>query len=399
MRKQCPKALENRIVLWGASIIMVEQLLLSIIKSEFNDSTPPDSPDSWDGLISYAQKQGLLPYIYSYIHKLSTTSKPSQQLLDSITQSHLSDLACHIQQSYAVDELRSALEQNHINNLFFKGSVTKNRYNNPLLRTMGDIDVLYKSEQDKLFKSVMKSLHYSDPFEGRKNDKYVRKPFICVEAHRQLVASDSSYFDYCSRVWERAGVLDGCMYSYIMTPEDELIFHMIHLAAHFAQGGAGIRFIIDAYVYNQLPLDNPYLEGELEKIGLLSFYKNISVLADNWFSERGSEPTSESINSLASFILTGSTFGTRERSAALAVENGRFRYLLHACFPSYKEMVSMFPWLGGKVILLPYAWLLRAIRSLRYRRGNVQSVLAKAQKKEDSVDGAEIKRLYREWGL
>lgn len=380
---------------------MVEQLLLSIIKSELNDTIPPDPPDSWDGLVSYAQKQGLLPYIYSYIEKLPNSSKPYQPLLDSITQSHLSDLACHVQQSYAVEELRSALESNHINNLFFKGSVTKNHYSNPLLRTMGDIDVLYKSEQDKIFKSVMKSLHYSDPSEGRKNDKYVRKPFICVEAHRQLMASDSSYYDYCSHVWERAGMVDGCTFSYQMTPEDELIFHMIHLAAHFAQGGAGIRFVIDVYVYNQLPLDQLYLEGELEKIGLLSFYKNISDLAEHWFGEGDSEPAPKSMNSLESFILTGGTFGTSDRATALAVQKGRFNYLLNACFPSYQEMVSMFPWLRRRAVFLPFAWTLRAIRSLRYRRQNVQSVFAKVGQKgkNGTVDGGELKRLYQEWGL
>jgi hypothetical protein len=46
---------------------------------------------------------------------------------------------------------------------------------------------------------------------------------------------------------------------------------------------------------------------------------------------------------------------------------------LHAIMLSkVASMKSMFPWL--KPLLLPYAWLLRAIRAVRHRKGNLDYI-------------------------
>lgn len=373
---------------------MVEQQLLQIIKSELNGAPPPEMTDDWEGLADYARKQGVLPYVAKYAAEIKG-NKPPERVGMALKQSLLADQVCHEQQMYAVRELQATLEKAGVDNLAFKGAATKFRYPDPLLRPMDDIDFLYKPEQDKQLKAVMKALSYSEPSEGRKNDKYERKPFVCIEAHRQMVSGDSPYASYCAGAWVRARRKAGCAHIYEMTIEDELIFNLIHLAGHLIQGGAGVRFIADVYVYDHIQLNRKYLHDELGKIGLLQLYENVTALANCWF---GDGITTETSEKLGAFVLAGGTFGTAERAAALAANRGRARYFLNQCFPSCAEMLSMFPWLKGKKLLLPYAWVLRGTRSFLYRREHLKSIFRLART-GNGEQGRELEQFYREIGL
>ena len=141
---------------------MVEQQLLQIIKSELNGAPPPEMTDDWEGLADYARKQGVLPYVAKYAAEIKG-NKPPERVGMALKQSLLADQVCHEQQMYAVRELQATLEKAGVDNLAFKGAATKFRYPDPLLRPMNDIDFLYKPEQDKQLKAVMKALSYSEP--------------------------------------------------------------------------------------------------------------------------------------------------------------------------------------------------------------------------------------------
>ena len=180
-----------------------------------------------------------------------------------------------------------------------------------------------------------------------------------------------------------------------MSVDDELVFNIVHLAEHFKEGGAGVRFIIDVYVYSQIKMGNDYVERELKKLGLSEFYHHILILANYWFADgEGSELTEK----LADFIMGGGIFGDNENAAALAVEEGRAKHLIKVCFPDYKSMKSMFPWLNGKGILLPYAWGLRGVRAIRHRKENINRHMIQVRT-GNTEKGKAIKQFYSECGL
>jgi hypothetical protein len=180
-----------------------------------------------------------------------------------------------------------------------------------------------------------------------------------------------------------------------MRVEDELVFNIVHLAEHFKEGGAGVRFIIDVYVYSRIKMDREYVEQELTKLGLNEFYHHILYLANYWFADGENAELTEK---LADFIMNGGVFGDKENAAALAVEEGRVRHLVKVCFPDYDSMKSMFPWLEGKGVLLPYAWGLRGVRALRYRKGNVRTHM-NSIKTGDIEKGKALRQFYTECGL
>ena len=128
----------------------------------------------------------------------------------------------------------------------------------------------------------------------------------------------------------------GMKYTFEMSVEDELVFNIAHLAEHFKEGGAGVRFIIDVYVYSRIDMDRAYVEQELKKLGLNEFYQNINDLAKHWFADGES---SELTEKLAGFIMAGGVFGDSENAAALAVEEGRARRFFKVCFPDYDSFI------------------------------------------------------------
>ena len=373
---------------------MLERQLFQIIRYFINNEEMIDTPD-WDRLWAFAKNHSLEQFVALYMFKVPVKLRPESELQSTITTHYASLVAQHVNQKVAVNDIHSTMEKIECHHLFMKGCVTKQRYANPLFRSMGDIDFLYQeSQHDKVKQALLKN-GFTGYKEGRKNDFYFRKPYVLVEAHRQLVPSDSSYFAYCSHVWQRAHVKSGCKYCYEMSLEDELIFNIIHLAIHFLEGGAGIRFILDVYVYNRYPMDLRYIEEELSKLDLLEFYYNILNLAQNWFGE-GKE--TEISSKIAKFVLDNGTFGSFENSASIAVREGRWRYLRRICFPSVKEMSSLYPWLNKRKFLLPIAWAIRGFRVQQNKKETISYQIEKTRHGDVKL-GRELHEFYNECGL
>lgn len=369
--------------------------LLQIIASQLNNTVCVTDIADWNKLMRFAKKQGLLQYVALYAQTLSDDAQPDVSIRNYLFSVLSQETVCSVNQLDAVAEMQREMEKNGIYNLAVKGAVTKRRYPDEVMRSMGDIDLLYKPEQHHVFKTLMLSLGYGDYKEGRKNDTYTRPPFVTVEAHRELVESGSDYSDYYKNIWDMARPKSGMKYTFEMSVEDELVFNIAHLAEHFKEGGAGVRFIIDVYVYSLIDMDRDYVEQELKKLCLNEFYQNINALAKHWFADGES---SELTEKLAGFIMAGGVFGDSENAAALAVEEGRARHFFKVCFPDYDSMKSMYPWLEGKGALLPYAWVLRGVGAVKHRKNNVQ-IQMKRLKTGDTEKAKALRRFYTECGL
>lgn len=377
---------------------MVDYQLIKIIKSVLNkDSTQAVQIDDWKQLLKSARSNGLLPCVAFYVQSLAEEQKPQTEIVELLKKVLIQSTVLSVNQLSAVAEMEKAFEENKVFNLVVKGTKTKSRYPDEVLRSMGDIDILYKADQHKaVYDLMMNSLNYEDFQEGRKNDTYTKNKFIVVEAHRELVSTESEFLSYLESVWERAVPCKDCTYTYEMTLEDEFIYNIIHLVEHFKNGGVGIRFIMDIWVYNQIDMNRDYLKQELENLNLYDFYLTISQLADYWFGE--GEGT-ELLERLGEFIFSSGVFGNHENASALAVEEGgKLKTLIKICFPGYREMASMFLWLKKYPFLLPIAWVIRAFRSLTKRKGNVK-VQLNVIKDGDAEKGKEIRAFYKECGL
>lgn len=356
-------------------------------------------PGQWADLLKLAKRHKVANTLACAIPLLPEQGRPDSETARQLEGILFQQTMVSSNQLFAARELQQAFEEKGLYNLALKGIHTKLRYPQDNMRSMGDLDILCKPEQGPQVRQAMEDLGYGGFEEGRKHDHYSRPPYVAVEMHRQLVSVSSRFDSYCNGIWERCVNLPGCQYSFAMPIEDEYLYTLIHMVEHFKQGGVGIRFVLDVYVYDtRVEMDRERLQRELEKLKLLDFYLNIVRLAHFWFDAEGGE-ADPLILSLADFVMSGGVYGSKRNAQDLAVsKGGRMRFLLQACFPGYREMQSMFPWLSKCPALLPIAWGVRAFRSLFLRRRNVKSQLdAYASGNVDR--GQSLRGFYRDCGL
>ena len=370
----------------------------TIVAAAMKQEELPEDNYDWDALSSLFTRHNMAAILNAVIPKkgIGQGSAPNQQVIRKIYQETLQSVTVQVNQLHEIKELDALLEKHHIFHIFLKGYMTCKRYPERIFRSMGDIDLLYKPEQHKEFRETVLSNGYGGYEEGRKNDTYRKSEYILLEAHRQLVPSDSGFFQWCSGVWARSIQAEGSSYAFEMKLEDEFIFNLIHFAIHLLEGGAGARFLCDVYVYRQLDYDKNSVDQQLKNIGLLEFYNRISELLDFWFD--GSRKETSQFDEMIDYIMEPGVFGSRINANALAVEKGKYNFLKSRFFPSYREMLSLYPWLHGKKLLLPFVWLKRGMSTFLHKRSSIQNSFFIA-KNADKDKAKKIRRLYNEYGL
>jgi hypothetical protein len=338
-------------------------------------------------MITFAQKHKVQNFLYT------ESKEPNLKKRFSVS------VAQVMAQEYATDELTCYFEKHGLYVMPVKGICTKKRYTNPVFRTMWDIDILCKLDQAKEVHLAMRSLGYKNHVEGRKHDSYFMPPYVSIEVHRDLVDGENVFFDYYRDIWKRCKPRSGCQYIYEMSLEDEYIFNLVHLVGHFRAGGIVLRFLIDVYVYECLDMDRDYIAAELENLDLTIFYHNIRSLALYWFGteeQKKSIQFTSTMQELGEYILSVGLYGSGQNLANLKAAQGKMRSFLRSCFPGYDSMKSMFPWLNP--LLLPYAWGLRAVRAMRYRRENIKTIWNSSMS-GDVESGKKLLSFYESCGL
>lgn len=384
------------------------QYLLEVVKYILNKQqgvAPIPAKDmDWEALIKLAKNHSILNLVHYAVDKLPEEHKPDTDRCKHLYQASVNAIVRNYNQIEGIKEIFQKFEEEGIYVFAVKGICTKNYYPQTDMRTMGDIDLLYRPEQNAKVKKAMLGLGYDLSMEGRKHDIYSRSPYMAVEMHRELIAAESIYNSYYEDVWERVKEKENYQYVKEMSVEDEYIYSMIHLARHFQDGGIGIRFIMDVYVYNHIEqLDWSYIEAELKKVQLWEFYGNVSRLAEIWFGNQTEVKVEDNqlFSELATYIISNGTFGSARNAAAVSsTGKGRLQALMNEVFPSLKSMQSMYEWLKKYPVLLPYAWALRGVRSVtsQRRRMNIKYHMDK-YKNADKEYGEQLQRFFEACGL
>ena len=81
---------------------------------------------------------------------------------------------------------------------------------------------------------------------------------LLVEMQTHLI--DEGYtlwYNYLEKIWGHCSSLPDKPNQYLMTKEDFYIYHVIHMAKHFLNGGIGIKHFLDLYIMNK----NKYIES------------------------------------------------------------------------------------------------------------------------------------------
>lgn len=246
-----------------------------------------------------------------------------------------------------------------------KGSVIRQYYPEPWMRTSCDIDILVKeSDLDELAKLLCDTLSYSCESNRTVNELSLYSPSgVHLELHYDLTEGDKYGKEILSQIWDYSVKKEENTASQL-TDSVFYFYHIVHMLKHFESGGCGVRPFIDLWLLNKnVNYSISQREEMLKKDNILQFANNCEKLANAWFGEKNIDELGER---LQSYILSGGVFGTLENRVGVqqAKKGGKFKYLISRIFISKCELQLKYPKLKKHPYLLPYYHVKRWLKPL-----------------------------------
>lgn len=286
-------------------------------------------------------------------------------------------------QSYELKRLCEALEQSRIPFIPLKGSVIRNYYPKPWMRTSCDIDILvHEKDADKAVAVLTEQYGYEYHGKGSHDISLFASMHTHIELHYDLVeegiANESS--EVLKNVWDMSVVRDGYDFWYEMPDEYYYFYHIAHMAKHFENGGCGIRPFIDLWILDNIEeADKEKRDKLLNQGNLLKFAKAARKLSQIWLSYEQYDLISKQ---LEDYILRGGVYGNSENRITVQQQKkgGRISYALSKIFIPYEVIKFYYPILQKHRWLTPFMevrrWCRlifcghaeRTIRELRYNQ-------------------------------
>ena len=259
------------------------------------------------------------------------------------------------QLNYELTSICRTLERAQVPFIPLKGSVLRQYYPEPWMRTSCDIDVFVHEEDldgataalaDALdYRIETKSAHDVQIFTP--SGQHIELHFNLIEDHRIKGASA-----ILNRVWDAAVPCGGWTYQYEMPDELFYFYHIAHMAKHIENGGCGIRPFLDIWVLmHYVPHDRDRREQLLADGGLSVFAGQAERLAEIWF---GNGVRDDTACHLENYIINGGVYGNlvNQISVQQIKQGGRLRYACSQIWLPYEALKWAYPSLERKPQLL-----------------------------------------------
>lgn len=268
------------------------------------------------------------------------------------------------------DKVLSGFEKAGIRYMPLKGSIIKHDYPKPEYRQMVDVDILVDEQQIDRAVDVMTQTGFEQlSFDIIYHISFGKKPICMFEIHRYLFPEQNpsrKVFDYYKNIFERLEKDTDNQYGYHFSPEDFYLYMVMHEYKHFAAGGAGLRSLLDTYVFlkkHHKELDWNYIREEIRKLGAEEFEKENRTLALSLLNNGMAEELTAEEKSLLKYYLTSGAAGTEEHDIQNKVRKaGLIRYILQRVFLPMDLVKLAFPFFYRHKILLPFLPLYRVIK-------------------------------------
>lgn len=348
------------------------EALFSIIKNVI-EGTETNIPEV-DFLQVYelAKMHRLENFVFSFLDKMGTADK-----YPDICENYMRYIGIDANQDYYLNHILNIFETNGIKHMVLKGSVMKYIYPMPELRECADIDIWIDPNDAKQAKQLLEAEGFLTIRYGISNhDEYCINNMVYVELHKELVSEKYQWYEVCNSIVRDCRKEDGCNYRYKMSDEDFYVFMLIHMAKHILYGGAGIRLVLDVWVYlRAYKLNQESLMARLKEADLVMFDKTIRQLCDYWFNDK--EVTDIVVMQLADYMINSGWNGTDEQvkltNSIRETENNhtRLHRYVKSIFWSKNKMAERYPILNKCPILLPIMWIHRVVNALFRKKGSL----------------------------
>ncbi len=278
---------------------------------------------------------------------------------------------------YELNQISILLNENNIEFIPLKGSVLRDYYPEPWMRTSCDIDILiHRDDLEKAKELFIQKFGYKLHFIGDHDIGLFAPSGIHVELHYSLIEEGRvTQADIpLKQVWNYSKPTAIIPMMYEMSKDMFYYYHIAHMAKHFLIGGCGIRPFIDLYVMREkLKFDDTQKQQLLSQGSLLKFAEQVETLCSVWFD---GQPHTDLTRNMQDYILLGGVYGTTQNRVAIqqTQRGGKFRYALSRIWLPLNTLKFQYP------VLNRYKWLLPICEVRRWFRLAFCGSLEKAKK-------------------
>ena len=252
--------------------------------------------------------------------------------------------------NYELGRLRKVLNEAEIPFIPLKGSVIRQYYPEPWMRTSCDIDVLVHEEAvDQAAQSIVEKLGYAYEKKQYHDISLMSDGGVHLELHHSIKENESNIDLLLSECWDYATVLDGCEYEF--TNEFFCFHQFAHMSYHFLHGGCGVRPFLDIYLLEEkLDFRRDKLDEMLAKTGIKKFCDAAKSLSEVWF---GNSEHTDVTRRMENYLLRGGVYGSTANSMAVGQqkEKGRLGYIINRIWLPYELLCITYPKLKGRKYL------------------------------------------------
>ena len=334
-----------------------EKQFVQLLRVAISDEEPPCDID-WTGVWNLARRHHLETIVWETAKTDPTVPEDIKLKFSNVSNKMI---ARDIQQGWCIEQIDKALDDAGIHYAPLKGVILKNDYPQSYSRFMSDLDFYIKPEDRPAIREAIERI--GGKFKGTESgdEQFLFQERFGIEFHGRLLyrktkAGIENYSDWnfvdesCNRLSEEGYALN-------------LIGHAVH---DLAGSGPGIRYILDLWIYRNRHEPQPEWQAVdklLKRDKIYDVSRNLFNLSEYLFGNGEESPL---MVEMADYVLKGGLHGDYKRGLASQAANGRV--VSNQLFRNRTEFENRYPWLKKYPFLLPIAWVMRIIQSLKRHR-------------------------------
>ena len=340
----------------------------------------------WDEVIDLANKHKVEGIVYLALRKSNLVSKIGEKRLSLLKQKAA---ITGIGQSRHISGLsivfNKIIEEN-IPVIVLKGLVVRDFYPQPDQRTMSDADILVHKDDVEKVKNLLIDMGYIflEDHKASHHIALVHNRYPVIEVHWNLFKRDgfsNELAHYERLIWNRAIKVNVGEAEVLSLSYEDLALHLcMHMAAHLASTGFGVRQLCDLVVLvekkgEEINWNSFIMKARMygfEKFSLIMFLlckeffqmeipkeleiksvnnkKYVAALIDEIF-EAGVHGKKEMANQFATQVAFN--FEDKDSNATLGAIKRYFRFI----FPRIDDMSDKYSYAKKVKVLAPIAWI------------------------------------------
>ena len=347
----------------------------------------------WNELFEVATKNNLISIIYSVILNIDKEKDIlSDKQREWISVNAKGTLFPELHKYMLISNIVKCAEERNIRLVFFKGLILADLYPQYVERVSSDSDIFVEEKDREAAENVLRDNGYVfDPEESKENVQvYVhRKPYHMVELHTKLwedykgpridILADMNLTDNC------IDIVACKIPVHTLGHENHLVYQLFHIIKHFSLEGIGARYLVDITLFVNRYIDEIDLKSFWDKITRLGYSKFVDTFFSICIDQLGMNPAvmngRKQLPSKMTDILKADLIkvgNVRDKEARWQIMGAMEAYFtgeekvsrtklgkkMAMAFPSAKALPKVYSYARKYPILLPIAWIHRAIKFL-----------------------------------